>query len=226
MKKIKLVIFDMDGLMFDTERLSAALWVKHAPTFGLHLKIEDLTLLRGRNAADGRAAFLEKFGANAPFDALCAAMRAEFQDSLRTKMPILPGLMELLTFLQGQKIPMAVVSSTRKELVQQHLKVAGIISYFDALICGDMVKHSKPCPDIYLLAAQTLCVTPANCLVLEDSYNGVRAGHSAGCYTVMVPNMDLPTPEMLEKADAVLPSLFEVISLIQKNLLRDQLGQS
>ena len=119
MKNLQAVFFDMDGLMFDTERLSAALWVKHAPTFGLHLKIEDLTLLRGRNAADGRAAFLEKFGANAPFDALCAAMRAEFQDSLRTKMPILPGLMELLTFLQGQKIPMAVVSSTRKELVRR-----------------------------------------------------------------------------------------------------------
>lgn len=218
MKNLQAVFFDMDGLMFDTERLSAALWVKHAPTFGLHLKTEDLELLRGRNAADGRAAFLQKFGADVPFDALRAAMRAEYQESLRKKIPILPGLMELLTFLQGQKIPMAVVSSTGKELVQQHLKVAGIISYFDALICGDMVKHSKPCPDIYLLAAQTLCVTPANCLVLEDSYNGVRAGHSAGCYTVMVPNMDLPTPEMEEKANAVLANLLEVISLFKNNL--------
>ncbi|MEG1074220.1 MAG: HAD family phosphatase [Ruthenibacterium sp.] len=212
--EIQAALFDMDGLMFDTERLSGALWIKYAPSFGLQLTLKDMELMRGRNAADGRAAFLEHFGADAPFDALRIAMRAEFEEQLKDEMPILPGLPELLAFLKARNIPMAVVSSTRKELVQQHLEVAGIAHYFDALICGDMVEHSKPNPDIYWLAAKTLHVAPEACLVLEDSYNGVRAGHAAGCYTVMVPNMDPPTPKMEELASAIVPSLFDIPALL------------
>lgn len=214
--KIQAVFFDMDGVMFDTERLSSAMWLKYAPSVGMHLVPEDLLLVRGRNASDGRAAFLAHFGADAPFDALCEASRAELTETLAKHVPILPGLPELLAFLKSENLPLAVVSSTRKALVVQHLQSAGISEYFSALICGDMVEHSKPAPDIYLKAAAEFGLDPENCLVLEDSYNGVRAGHAANCYTVMIPNMDPATPETETLTSAIVPSLFDVIDLVKQ----------
>ena len=214
--KIKAVFFDMDGLMFDTERLSSAIWVQHAPLFGVPLVEKDLQLLRGRNAADGKAAFLAHFGADAPFDAICAATRAQTEAQLETHIPILPGLVELLAFLKSEDIPMAVVSSTRRETVLHHLELAGVRDYFCEVLGGDMVEHSKPAPDIYLKAAALLGVAPENGLVLEDSYNGVRAGHAAGCYTVMVPDMDPATDEMKALADEIVQSLHDVIPLVQR----------
>ena len=113
---------------------------------------------------------------------------------------------------------MAVVSSTHRSLVENNLRVAGIRDFFSELVCGDMVRRSKPAPDIYLTAARQLTVPPQTCLVLEDSYNGVRAGAAAGCITVMVPNMDPATPEMEQLCRCIVPSLREVIPLLDQDL--------
>lgn len=214
--RFKAVFFDMDGLMFDTERLCGSLWVKYGPQFGLPMTLEDVGLMRGRNAADCRAAFLERYGKDAPYDAICNAIHQEFYEMVERDLPILPGLHELLDHLKSLDIPRAVVSSTRKSQVEHYLQLAGIGSYFDELICGDMVEHSKPNPDIYCLAAKTFGVSPSQCLVLEDSYNGIRAGHAAGCFTVMVPNLDPPTEEMHQLADRIVHSLYDVIPLVEQ----------
>ena len=210
---LKAVLFDMDGLMIDTERLSDAIWMEVAPQLGWTLRPEDMSMLRGANRAEGCRRFLEKYGDAFPFEAMADAVMAELTRRLAQDVPLMPGLLPLLAFLQGRGVPMAVASSTHHALVESNLCAAGVRSYFAAVVCGDMVQHSKPAPEIYLKAAQALHLPPAQCMVLEDSYNGVRAGAAAGCRTVMVPNMDPATPEMERLADAIVPDLFAVISL-------------
>ena len=214
--QIKAVLFDMDGLMFDTERLSDVIWREVGLTFGYEFSAAHMALLRGRNREGGKQAFLAHFGAEMPYDALWQAVMEEFEHRMAVSVPFRPGLVALLDFLKEQHIPMAVASSTHQALVENHLRVAGLRAYFDAVICGDMVQNGKPAPDIYLLAAKTMGVSPAHCMVLEDSCNGMRAGAGAGCFAVMVPDLDPVTDEMNTLAAAIVPSLAEVITLIKE----------
>ena len=212
--QIQAVLFDMDGLMIDTERLSDKVWCEIGARYGLHITPADTALLRGRNRAGGRAAFQKRFGPDVPYDVMCDAVVGRLTAMLARNVPVMPGLLELLEQVRSRNLPMAVVSSTHRSLVESNLRVAGIRDYFTALVCGDMVSRSKPAPDIYLTAAQTLHTQPAACLVLEDSYNGVRAGAAAGCATVMVPNVDPATPEMENLCWHIVPDLAKVIPLL------------
>ena len=216
--QIQAVLFDMDGLMIDTERLSDQIWCEIGARYGLTITPADTALLRGRNRAGGRAAFLKRFGPDVPFDTMCDAVVGRLTALLARSVTLMPGLTELLEALRSRNIPMAVVSSTHRSLVENNLRVAGIRDFFSELVCGDMVRRSKPAPDIYLTAARQLNIPPQACLVLEDSYNGVRAGAAAGCITVMVPNMDPATPEMEQLCRCIVPSLREVIPLLDQDL--------
>lgn len=216
--QIQAVLFDMDGLMIDTERLSDQVWCEIGARYGLTLTAADTALLRGRNRAGGRAAFQKRFGPDVPYDVMCDAVVGRMTALLARSVPLMPGLPELLAEIRRRGLPAAVVSSTHRSLVESNLRVAGIRDFFTALVCGDMVRRSKPAPDIYQTAAQTLAVPPRACLVLEDSYNGVRSGAAAGCATVMVPNMDPATPEMEQLCWHIVPSLHEVIPLLDQPL--------
>lgn len=210
------VLFDMDGLMIDSERLSDEIWVAAAARRGWTLTAQHMVLLRGTNREEGRRRLCESLGADFPFDLLADETLEELTRRLARSVPLMPGLTELLAFFSAQKVKMAVASSTHRSLVESNLRVAGVRHYFDAVICGDMVRRSKPAPDIYLQAAAALGQAPQCCMVLEDSYNGVRAGAAAGCCTVMVPNMDPATPEMERLAKAIVPSLAAVPALWEK----------
>lgn len=210
----KAVIFDMDGLMFDTERLSDALWMELSAQKKLGITQEDMALLRGRTRAAGKESFLKRFGPAFPFDAVCDEMLRRLEAHLAKEVPMRPGLQPLLDALKERGILAAVASSTHRSLVESNLRVAGVERYFSAVCTGDEVTHSKPAPDIFLLAAQRLRVQPSECIVLEDSYNGVRAGQASGCRTIMVPDMDPPTAEMQQLADEIVPSLMDVIPLL------------
>lgn len=212
--KTKAVLFDMDGLMFDTERLADKVWLEVSARRGLPLREEHMTLLRGRNRDGGKVAILEHFGDDFPFDACCDEVEEEMKRQLQAEVPLRPGLFALLEALRKQGIPAAVASSTHRELVESNLRAAGVREFIAALATGDEVAHSKPAPDIFLLAAQRLGANPADCMVLEDSYNGVRAGAAAGCRTIMVPDTEPPTPEMERLADAIVTSLADVIALL------------
>lgn len=216
--QIQAILFDMDGLMIDTERLSDQVWCEIGARYGLTITPEDTALLRGRNRAGGRAAFQKRFGSDVPYDTMCDAVVGRLTAMLARSVPLMPGLLELLEEARRRNLPMAVVSSTHRSLVESNLRVAGIRDFFTTLVCGDMVRRSKPAPDIYLTAAQALNVAPEACLVLEDSYNGVRSGAAAGCITVMVPNMDPATPEMEQLCRHIVPSLLEVIPLLDQSL--------
>ena len=126
-----------------------------------------------------------------------------------------PGVVELLTFLKEERKKIALASSTRRPTVVNQLKNAGILDFFDQVICGDMVERSKPAPDIFLKACEELGVKPECAYAIEDSYNGIRAAYAGKLHPIMVPDLLPETAEMRKKAEVVLPSLLEVISYLK-----------
>lgn len=208
------VLFDMDGLMFDTERLSDQIWLDMGRSYGIDTTVFNQRS-RGRNQAGVRNLFLELFGASGiDFAELEARCFARLEEELERHIQVKPGLHELLDTLKERDIPMAVASSSHRKMVLRNLELAGITSYFAAVITGDMVKSGKPAPDIFLAAAKAIGREPAHCLVLEDSSNGIRAAAAAGCLSVMVPDLDPPTPELARLYTMRADSLKQVIDLL------------
>ena len=211
------VIFDMDGLMFDTERVWATLWEPALATLGLSYK-EGLDVAARGTAGDTMRAVLRRFyGENCDTDAIIEALHAQAEKAFQAPPPKKPGLDEILTWLDAQHIPMAVASSSRMHVIQRNLDNWGLTHYFKTLTSGQQVTHSKPDPEIFRLAAQQLGVEPARCLVLEDSYNGVRAGAAGGFITVMVPDLLPADHEMRSLYTAECKSLTEVLERLKAN---------
>lgn len=192
------IVFDMDGLLFDTERVAdlAADWIGQRMGLGSTAYMNRLTL--GLNAQMILATWKQHFGERFNADTF-VRLRDEFlkQYYSTNKVPPKPGLYELLQWLHQNNIPMAVASSSKRSEVEFNLNNAGIIDYFSAIICGDMIKQSKPHPDIYLTACRALNAEPQNCFALEDSKNGLLSAHSAGCRTIMIPDLWQPDEQIL-----------------------------
>ena len=209
------VIFDMDGLMFDTERVWATLWEPALATLGLSYK-EGLDVAARGTAGDTMRAVLRRFyGENCDTDAIIEALHAQAEKAFQAPPPKKPGLDEILTWLDAQHIPMAVASSSRVHVIEGNLNNWGLAHYFKALVSGQQVKHSKPDPEIFLLAAEKLGTIPAHTLVLEDSYNGVRAGAAGGFVTVMVPDLLPADDEMRGLYTMECASLNEVLDKLK-----------
>jgi HAD superfamily hydrolase (TIGR01509 family) len=190
------VIFDLDGLMFDTERMWATFWEPALASLGLRYSEGLAEDARGTAGESMRAVLRKHFGPDCDTEAIIARLHELAAAAFAQPVPKKPGLDALLAYLQAHDIPMAVASSSREDVVRRHLRNGQIEPYFRAVITGDMVARSKPEPDIFLRAAEALGVAPAECLVLEDSYNGVRAGHAGGFITVMVPDLAPADDEM------------------------------
>ncbi len=203
------VLFDMDGVIFDSERRNLACWKETGEKFGLQDAEEVGRACIGANAEATERIFREHYGERISFAVFKEEAGKRFREAGRL-LPVKKGAEELLSFLSSRHIPTALASSTRRETVERELKDAGLYAHFDAVICGDMVSESKPSPQIFLAAAGVLGMPPKSCCVIEDSYNGVRAGHAAGMLTIMVPDLLPPTQEMREKADLILPDLLFV----------------
>ncbi len=217
---IRGVIFDMDGLMFDTERVSMRVWNEQLAKHGWTFTEELGNRIRGCNDAGICAALTAGYGPNFEYVPVRNGVRQRLAQLLDEEgMPVKPGLTQLLDWLRAHHIPCAVASSSRKATVEHHCKQAGVLEYFDHLVCGDMVQHSKPDPEIFLKAAQLLNVAPAECLVLEDSFNGVRAGAAGGFVTVMVPDLDQPSPEISALYTAKADSLLTVRDWLENGTL-------
>ncbi len=205
------VIFDMDGVIFDSEKLVVECWVETAAKYNIPNIEEACRECVGINAAATREKMKLCYGQDFPYDEYKAEMSALFHARYgEGRLPMKKGIQELLEFLKENDIRIALASSTREAVVKQELRDAGLLDYFDAVICGDMVKRSKPAPDIFLKAAEILQIAPERCYVIEDSYNGIRAAHSAHMRPLMVPDMLPPNKEMEELSEYILPSLIEV----------------
>lgn len=210
-KMLTAIVFDMDGVIFDSEKCVLECWKEIADKY----RIPDIeTACReclGVNAAATRERMLKRYGEDFPYDEYKQESSALFHARYDGgRLPKKPGVHELLDYLKQQKIKIALASSTRREVVVQELKDGGLLDYFDEVVCGDMVVRSKPEPDIFLKACERLRVNPAEAYAIEDSYNGIRAAHAAGMKPIMVPDMSAPTEEMERLAEVILPSLIEV----------------
>ncbi|HEV7570253.1 MAG TPA: HAD family phosphatase [Thermoanaerobaculia bacterium] len=205
------VIFDMDGLLLDSEPLYRVTW--KAAGLSLGFPIDDVLYKRfvGRGNAEAEQILREYFGEVFPLDEFHTLWRRDFANRLGT-IARKPGAIELLAALEKRGIPKALATSSPRVLALRCL--GDLASRFAALAFGDEVSHSKPAPDLFLLASQRLGIKPAECLVLEDSEAGVRAARAAGMDVIMVPDLVPPSPEVASMATRVCKTLHEVIVLI------------
>lgn len=205
---MKAVIFDMDGLMFDTEAAHVKAWDHAGERMGIGRAGKMVLKTMGTNAAMARRIWEAEYGKQFDGDTLREYAEEFLADYYRENgFPVKKGLYRLLSFLKERGCKLAVASSTGREDVTAHLKETEVYGYFDAVICGDMVKRSKPEPDIYLKACEALGEAPEDCCALEDSRNGLLSAARAGCRTIMVPDLWEPDDEIRQIVEGIFPDL-------------------
>jgi HAD superfamily hydrolase (TIGR01509 family) len=210
-KTIELVIFDMDGLMFDSEKISIYAWRKASEKYGYDITEEIFKQTLGLNLEKIREIFYKYFGEDCPYDDIKTQRRYVIDQYIDEKgVPVKKGLFNLLEALKKLKIKTAVATSSSRVTAEKMLKLSEVFHYFDHIVCGDEVKKSKPDPEIFLIAADKLKCLPENCIVLEDSEAGVMAAYSAGMKPILVPDMKEPCAEVRALAYKVFTDLDEV----------------
>ena len=210
------VIFDMDGTMFDTERMWATFWEPALAALGLPYREGLAEAARGTAGVTTRNVVRQFYGPDCDAEAIVDSLhRVADEVFFSAPVPKKPGLDALLAWLKTRHIPMAVASSSREAMIRHNLDVWGLTQDFTAIVSGQHVAHSKPDPEIFLLTAQKLGVEPSRCLVLEDSYNGVRAGAAGGFVTVMVPDLVPADDEMKRLYTMECASLEEVLEKLK-----------
>jgi len=213
------VLFDMDGVIFDSERAQMACWQAVADRMGLGDLTEVYHACIGVTLPATEGVLKGAYGADFPWrrfreeaNALYLARYGE------CGLPLKPGARELLTALRSRGVPLALATSTGGELARGFLRTAGLLELFDAVVTGDRVSRSKPDPEIFLTACAELGAVPAESWVVEDSFSGVRAARAGGFRVLMVPDLLPPDREMEELAEAVFPSLREAGEYLEKAL--------
>lgn len=215
---MKAVVLDMDGTMFDTERLSIDGWKKAGEALGCGNVMELIEQAMGITAAAEKELFLTKYGPDFPFEEFRKISVDYSRDYIKKNgVPVKEGLFELLDYLKREGYRIAVATSSSRSSTMSHFENTKITGYFDQIICGDMIEKSKPDPDIYLKAAQALQVPPQECMALEDSPNGILSAYRAGMKTVMIPDTVPANPELEKMLFACVPTLRGVIPVL-KNL--------
>lgn len=216
------IIFDMDGLMFDTERVFIMAWDYAGEKIGIGKAGYMVYKTLGMNIASSFKVWKEEFGDGYNQEELRKYTK-EFLTNYynENKVPVKKGLYNLLDFLQKNDCKMAVASSSPRWEVEKHLKDAGIYEYFKGIICGDMVENSKPDPEIYLKACVLLEANPSECYALEDSKNGLLAAHRAGCRPIMVPDLWQPDEDILKIIDGKYEDLDEVKVAFESKMFTD-----
>ena len=215
---IQAVVFDMDGVIFDSERCCLNIWEEIAGENGL----DDIeTIFRrciGTTVPKTKEILINAYGKDFDPDAYMAESSRRFHERYdHGKLPMLPFAEEILSYLKGTGVKVGLASSTKEATVRMQLTEAGLIKYFDRITCGDMLKKSKPEPDIYLKACSELKVDPSAAIAIEDSYNGIRSAHATGMIAVMVPDLVAPDDEMRALSDRIFDDLGEVMKWIKED---------
>lgn len=212
---MKGAVFDMDGLMLDTERVAVLAFDYAGEKAGIGRAGYMTERLLGLSLESSRPVWRAEFGEGCdPYviDAFAREFRTEYYKT--HKIPVKPGIFEILAFFHGEGVKLAVASSTRRKTVERQLSDTGLISYFDALVCGDEVERSKPDPEIYVRACEKLGFLPAECYAFEDARSGIISADSAGCRVIMVPDLWLPDGEIFGRVHAVCRDLCSAAELI------------
>ena len=210
------VIFDMDGVLFDTERLAVKCWDEIGIKCGLGKVGYMVFRTLGRTREESVKIFQKEFD-NFNNDIFQMHYKKWLDDYYSEhSVPVKKGVFEILVYLKENGFKTAVASSSGRNSVLHHLNNAKIAEYFDEIICGDMIEKSKPEPDIYLAAAEALGEKPENCFAVEDSKSGLLSAHAAGCKVVFIPDIYEPDSEAESATDLRFNDLTEFIDYIKK----------
>lgn len=214
---IKTIIFDMDGVLFDTEKIYDEAWKIVLSEKSVENIDYIISGCRGLNADDSER-FLDKtLKGNFSGKDCLRDLIYKFNEIIGERgIPIKPGVHELLSYLKKENYEIGLASSTRKSMVISHLKDAGILNYFDEIIAGDMVVKGKPDPEIYLTSCSKFNKAPNECIAIEDSVNGVTAALRAGMNAIMVPDIVQPDKELEKKLFRKFDSLLDVKEFLQE----------
>lgn len=210
------VVFDMDGVLFDTQRIYTRTWKEVADILHIDNFEKPLKLCIGRNKTDQVDILLEHCGKDFPFEKFYSMKEQTFKKHIADEgVPLMKGTRYILELLRKIGARVALASSTKLEMVKEHLAETGLTEYFDVIVGGDMVTHSKPNPEIYLKACELLGVDPKEAYAVEDSYNGIDSAVNAGLKTIMIPDVLPPTKEY----DAVIYRRFKDLNELAEYFL-------
>lgn len=214
---MKAIVFDMDGILFDTERVGDRAWRQAAEEMQfaeIDAAIEDC---RGLNRADTRA-FFEAHFPHVNYPVFHKRNHEIMAELLADGMPIKIGAIELLQWLQDEKWRVALATSTGRESTMHHLESAQMTQYFDQIITGEQVQHGKPDPEIYAKACAAIGACPATTYAVEDSPNGIRSAAAAGLRVIMVPDLVPVSAEQMPFLTSVQPDLLEVMQWLKQSV--------
>ena len=212
-RHFRAAIFDMDGLLIDSERAISAAWIEGAKALGFKLEMADFLRVVGRAAQQSDAMLIEMLGSQEAMRATAARARELLtQADGGPVFPLKPGALMLLEALAAAGIPCGVASSSHVDEIRHRLGHVDVLKYFRGITGGNEVAHGKPDPAIYLLAARRLGVAPADCIAFEDSENGARAAQAAGIRVVIVPDLKHPPHDVAARAHGVIDSLADAIA--------------
>ena len=217
-QQIKGILFDMDGLILDTEKLYCRFWQEAARILGYPMTMEQALGMRSLNRHAGEAKLKSYFGEGISYTEV-REKRIELMDAFVEKEGVTtkPGIWELLAFLQEKQIRTAIATSSPIGRTKKYLSSVHLENEFDAIVSGYMVEHGKPEPDIYVYAARQLGLEPENRIVLEDSPAGILAAYRAGCMQVMIPDLDEPDEETRKLLFAQAESLVQFREVLEKS---------
>lgn len=214
-RRPRAVIFDLDGLLIDSESMIRDAMIAVSPRFGKAVDLPFFLSLVGKTRPHNDGLLKAYFGDDLVIDDFHAAVRAHIEAEGRAGAALKTGVAEILDALDAARLPRAIATSSGHDWVDRHLTLHGIGARFNAIIArGDYV-NSKPHPEPYLTAARVLDVAAEDCLALEDSYSGVRAGHAAGMMTIMIPDLLVPTDEMRARTIRIVDTLHDVAALLE-----------
>lgn len=210
----------MDGVLFDTERLYQETWGELALERGIHLPQSFVKAISG-TSGEHMSRVIEEYyqtsdGIVPDGAAIAKECMERMQRKLSVQVPIKQGVVEILEYFRQKGIRLAVASSSSMKQITSNLSISGIDRYFEQIVSGEEVRNGKPAPDIFLMAAEKLGCGPEECLVFEDSENGVKAGRAAGCFTVMVPDQIAPGDEIKAICSAIYSDFVQVRRAFEK----------
>ena len=216
---INSVVFDMDGVLFDTERLATDAWFKAAQEMGIDDISAGVKGCVGLNHSDTRNFLTRCYGEGFPCEEFLDCTSREFKEMIESEgLPVKPGVYEILEFLNKNGFRTALATSTGKSGAMRHLETAGITRYFNVIVTGDMIVRGKPDPEIYETACRGLGSMPENCIAVEDSPNGIRSAYGAGMKTVMVPDLIEPDEELEKLLYRKFATLLELKEFLENGM--------
>lgn len=214
-RRVEGVVFDMDGLLLDTEIVYRAAMIEAGQVFGIGFTGEIYAAMVGKTTPECGVMLRELFGETFPVQSYFERVWADVEDLLEAETRLKAGVIEILDFLDDLGLPRGIATSNGKPAVERYLGRFDLLPRFNAVVAHHDVTRHKPHPDPYLEAARRIGVDPAACLALEDSHPGVRAAHAAGMMTVMVPDILDPNEEMHDKCVHIADSLHHVLDLLK-----------